>query len=176
MKYSYGIFPRITVQEGVNHAENNPFGISIDPTWYRYGAALAEERVEFQYTWTILALITLPLLALVAYFYWPLTPFAFLPAILLLRLPQVERYLELIGHSVYSSAASQIYGVPIEQVVQESAESLHSAKVYPFFHDTPVEQIYTRIFNRLGKANSWVFNHLSQLARDIKIAKEKFNV
>jgi len=174
MKHTYGLFPRITVEQGVGHAQNGPLGISIDPAWPRYGAALAEERIEFITTWKIIALITLPLMAIAAYFYWPLIFATLLPAALVLRLPQVERYIEIVGHSVYSYTGTVCYSVPTETMINESAESLHST--YSYFKKTPVEQIKQALINRQEKAHSWVFANLPKISRDIKIAKEKFNV
>lgn len=175
MKIAYGLFPRIVVKNGVDHAQNSLFSISIDPDWYRYGAALAEERVEFLTKWKSIGPLAIVLSAILGYLYLPSILFGVALALVPAHFPAFQRYIETVGHAVYCSAASQIYGVPVETVLKESAESLRTNDDYPYFHNVPVEQIYTKLFNRLPKANEWVFDHLPQLAKDIKIAKEKFN-
>lgn len=166
---TYGIFPRIKYKSHSNEATNNLWGITIDPYLKFLGGAIAEERVEFFMTWKWFLIIT-SIFLIPAYFisYYMLLA-APIIATLYINSKRFEHAVEIRGQSVYSSATSQIYGIPIETVLHEQANSLQT--YYRSFKYDTITKIYKWLSDALPAANKWVFNNLETLTNDIKRAK-----
>ena len=163
----YGIFPHIHVSPGSDVAQNNYYGITIDPKFPRYGAALAEERAEFAFKWRHAAPIMLVLSLILFLVDWKLTIFGvMLGALIPCLFPGFNREVERVGQSVYSSTASQCYGIPIDKLLDECANSLVTD--YSYFKGYDKELVRAELVNHLKTANKWVFKHLPVITKDIK--------
>lgn len=166
---TYGIFPRVNVKENSKTAENSYFGITIDPKFYQFGAALAEERTEFEFKWRKAAPLMLMLAIAIYFISWPFIPLAFfIPPAILSHLPAFNREVERVGHSVYASTASQCYGITIDKALDECVDDLRNEEIFPYFKNYDREQLRAELVQHLPSANKWVFNHLPIITEDIK--------